>query len=79
MPNDREYRNEMIRTGGWIDQAERMEFTPEEAMPKHLRIEFFSLIGFLGHCLTLSESCSSWSKPSTLLRLLITKFRERKK
>ena len=39
MPNAREYRNELIRPGGWIDQAERMEFTPEEVMPKYLRKE----------------------------------------
>jgi hypothetical protein len=79
MPEPREYRNELLRPGGWIDRAERMEFTQEEEMPDHLRKEFFSLIGFLRYCLTLPEFCSTWSKPNVLLRLLTTKFRERKK
>lgn len=75
MPDPKGYRNELIRPGGWIDQAERMEFTPEEVMPEHLRKEFFSLTRFLRHCLTLPETCPTWSKPSALLRRLGTRFR----
>ena len=76
MPDPRGYRNELTRRGGWIDQAERMEFTPEEVMPDHLRKEFFSLTRFLRHCLTLPETCSAWSRPGVLLRRMGTRFRE---
>lgn len=76
MPDPKGYRHELIRPGGWIDRAERMDYTSEEAMPDHLRKEFFSLVSFLNHCLSLPSSCSLSSKPGTLLRRMRTKFRK---
>ena len=75
IPNAREYRQELLRKDGWIDKAERMNYTTDDQIPAHLRSEFFSFVRFLNWCLTLPTSCPTWKCPGILLQHLFTRWK----
>ena len=74
IPNAREYRNEFLKRGGWIDKAEKFEYTPDDKIPEYLRSEFFSLARFLEWCLNFPQACSMWKKPAVLTNRLLFRW-----
>jgi len=66
LPNAQAYRNDFIKKGGWIDKAEKFEYTEDRKIPSYLRKEFFSLARFLDWSLRFPESVSFWKKPAIL-------------
>jgi len=66
LPNARAYRNNFTKKGGWIDKAEKFEYTEDSSIPSYLRKEFFSLARFLEWSLTFPEASSFWKKPAIL-------------
>ena len=72
LPHATHYRNELLKSDGWIDRARRMEYTPDEHIPDYLRPEFFSLARFLEWCNTLPATTPLWRKPIALMRHLLT-------
>jgi hypothetical protein len=75
MPNAQEYRREFLKKDGWIDKAQRYEYTPTEKIPEYLRPEFFSLTRFLNWCLSLPDDCSFWKKPVVLTNRFLFRWK----
>jgi hypothetical protein len=75
LPDAREYRNEFIKTGGWLERARDMEYTQDADMPAFLRKEFFSLTRFLDYCTSLPQACSALRRPGRLLSRMGIRFR----
>tara|TARA_B100000131_G_scaffold268081_1_gene266668 strand:- start:713 stop:1414 length:702 start_codon:yes stop_codon:yes gene_type:complete len=76
LPNARHYRNEILKTGGFIDRARRLDYTPDSQIPSFLRAEFFSLVRFLEWCNSLPAHTPALQKPWALLRHVGTIFRK---
>jgi hypothetical protein len=77
LPNAKHYRNELLKVGGFIDRARKMEYTPSSQIPDYLRPEFFSLVRFLEWCNSFPAYTSALLKPWALLRLVGIIFRKR--
>lgn len=70
----RAYLTQFLGDSGWIARAERFDYPAPADEGSAFPPEFYSLVGFLGHCLELPTGLPP---PGHLLRLATRRFREK--
>ncbi|MCA9523974.1 MAG: hypothetical protein KC609_23555 [Myxococcales bacterium] len=80
LPRAAEYYADFLGPEGTIARAERFEYPSATEAGVAFPDEFFSLVGFINHCATLSSERPAWPQlPAHVLGLLGRRFREGKR
>ncbi len=79
VPDSKDYREQFLRPGGWIDRAVRFDYDPPPSTDPSLRPEFNSLVRFLVYChdhYPEHPGALEWQRwPQTLLTIGTTRWR----